>query len=96
MRVRNLQGFEDALDAAVLAALAVERVEAGVRPKLGKARGDVAVHIDAGDAIAGLFKGARAGRARVQRNFALRGPAAHQNRNVVVFVRHIPASPFYA
>ena len=43
MRVRDLQGFEDALDAAVLAALAVERVEASVRPEFGQAGGEVAV-----------------------------------------------------
>ena len=46
MRVGNAEHLEDALHAAVLAELAVQRVEAGIGLQLGEPRGDVAADID--------------------------------------------------
>ena len=52
MRIGDFQRFEHALDAAVLAPLAVKRIETGIGLENGKAVGDVAVHVDGRDLIA--------------------------------------------
>ena len=76
MGIRYLKRFEDALNAAVLAAPAMQRVETRIGPKRGKLARDVPAHVHARDPVASLFKGARASRTGVQRNLALRRPAS--------------------
>ena len=52
MRVGDFEHFEDALHAAVLAELAVQRIEAGFGFEFRELIGDVAAGVDFGDAIA--------------------------------------------
>ena len=47
MGIGNAQDFEHALDRAVLADAAVQRVEGDVGLEAGERRGDVAVDVDA-------------------------------------------------
>ena len=52
MRVGNGEIFENALDGTILAEGPMQRIEDDVGLEFGKHRGDIAVDIDAGDAIA--------------------------------------------
>ncbi len=59
MGVGNLQHLEDALDRAVLAKGAVQRVEGDVGLQFLQHGGDVALNIDARYPIAGIFEAFR-------------------------------------
>ena len=56
MGVSEAHQVHHALDGAVLARRAVERVEHDVGAQVGERRGDVAVHVDPGDAVAAAFE----------------------------------------
>ena len=64
MRVGNGEIFEDALDGAVLAEGAVQRIEGDIRLELGKHGADVAADVHARDAIAFRLKRVGAGISR--------------------------------
>ena len=83
MGIGQLQHFEDALDGAVLADAAVQRVEddVGLQPRQHVA--DVARDVDAGDPKPLAFQRAGAGFARSQRHLSLGRPAAHQDCDVL-------------
>ncbi len=83
MGVRNFQSFQNALDTAILAPLAMKRIEADVGLQSGKGVGNVSIHIDPRDAIANRFKRVRAGRTGIKRHLALSGPASHQDSYMV-------------
>ena len=82
MRVGNAQNLEHALDRAVFADPAVQRVEGDVRLQLGEHVGDVAADVDARDAIAGALERVGAAASGIERDRPLRRPAAHQHRNM--------------
>ena len=85
MGVGDLQHLENALDDPVLAALAVQRVEHHVgRRSQGVQQGrQVAADIDAGHLIAGLLQRLGAVAAGDQADLPFRGPAAHQQGDVL-------------
>ena len=64
MRVGDVEDLEHALDRAVLAEGSVQRVEGDVGLELRKHLGDVALHVDARHAVAGLLRDCRRIRAR--------------------------------
>ena len=88
MGVFEAHDVEQALDGAVLAGRAVERVEHHIGPRLGQPRGDVTVHVDPGDAVAERLQCLGHTRAGGEGDLALGGPAAHQHRNVERSYRH--------
>ena len=79
MGIRNLEKFEDALDRAILAERAMQRVEGDVRPQIGQRPGDVTRHIDPGDAIADAFQFVRAFGPRTQAHRPFGGKSTHQD-----------------
>ena len=86
MGIRDAHQIKHALHAAVLAGRAVQRVEDEIGLRLGKARGDVAAHVDAGDAVAVRLERIGATVARQERYGAFGGPAAHEDRDVHQFL----------
>ena len=52
MGIGNFEIFEDALDRAVLSERAMQSVEGDIGTKLGKHGGDIAIDVDARDAVA--------------------------------------------
>ena len=70
---------EHALHRAILARDAVERVEHDVGLCRGKPLRDIAVHVDARDAMAARFERVGDAIAAHQRHFALGRPAAHED-----------------
>ena len=83
MRVGNSQDFEHALDRSVFADAAVQGIEGDIRPELGENLGDVARHVDSGNAVAARLQGVGAAAAGIERDRPLGGPAAHQNRHML-------------
>ena len=88
MGVGDADRLEHALDAAVLAEAAMQRVEAHVGAKRGELGRHVAPDIEAGHAVALRFERLGAGLAGTERDFPFRRPAAHQHRDVGLVVRH--------
>ncbi len=87
VRVGDLHQVEQALDGAVLAALAVQRVEhdVGLGRQGGDQAADVARHVERVDAVAALDQRARDLGAARQRDFALGRPTAHQDEHALTF-----------
>ena len=83
MGIGDAQDFEHALDRAVFAAAAVQRVEGDVGLEAGERGGDVAVDVDPADAIAARFQRVGAAAAGIERNRPLGRPTAHQHRYVL-------------
>ncbi len=81
--------LEQALDAAILAIAAVQGVEADIGPELGKPGGDIAADIEPAHAVALAFERSGAGGAGAERDLALRGQAAHQDRDVNLLIGHV-------
>ena len=101
MGVGDAERLQHALDAAILAEAAMQRVEADVGAKLGELGRHVAPDIEAAHAVALRFERLGAGLAGAERDFPFRRPAAHQHRDVGLCVRHesspawrMVASPF--
>ena len=90
MRIGNAEDFEQALQRAVLAGAAVQHVERDVGLERAKFGGDLAVDIDAADAVAGALSGVGAGLAGAQATLALGRPASHQNGDVFHRLRDVP------
>ncbi len=82
MGIGNPDRLQHALNGAVLARPPVQHHQRHVGLQLIEHGGDIALHIDAGDAIALALERRRARRAGSQRNLTLRRPSAHQNCNV--------------
>ena len=83
MRVGNGEIFEDALDRAVLAERAVQRVEGDIGLELGKHGADVAADVDARDAIAFRLKRVGAGISGGKRHWPLGRKPSHQHRHML-------------
>ena len=82
MRIGNLQRLEDRRHAAVLAPLAVQRIEGDIGFEVGRtARDRRASHRSAITLKPALRKRSRTGLARRQADLALGRPAAHQHGN---------------
>ena len=82
MGIGDAHQVEHALHAAVLARRTVQRVEDEIGLRRGKARGDVAAHVDPRDAVAVRLERIGATVARQERYGAFGGPAAHEDRDV--------------
>src|SRR4029079_1692473 len=82
MRVRNAENLKDSLHAAILAELAVQRVEARIRLQRMKLAGDAVADIDLGDAVAFLTQRFADGRARIQAHLAFGRQSALQYGDV--------------
>ncbi len=85
MRIGNAENFQHALQRAVLAGAAVQKIERGVGLQRAQGRGDLAVDVDAADAITGALGRTGAGLTGAQGNLALGRPSAHQDCNVFHF-----------
>jgi len=83
MAVGDLENFQDALDGAVLARPAVQKVERDLGLEVRQDRRNVAPDIDAGDPIAAAFQRVGAGLAGPQRHLAFGRPAPHENGDVL-------------
>src|SRR5262249_42883007 len=79
MGVRDGEDLEDALDAAVLAEGTVQRIEGDIGHEPGEHLGNVALNVDAGDAVAGRFSRIGARIARGERHRPLARPTTHEN-----------------
>src|SRR5512136_1433443 len=88
MSIGNAERLEYALDAAILAEAAMQRVEAHVGAELGEPGRHVAGDVEAGRAVALCLERRGAGLARAQRHFPFRRPAAHQHGDVGLCVVH--------
>jgi hypothetical protein len=82
MAVANLQDFKQALDGAILARPPMEQIECNVRAKLGQDHRNIALDVDAGNAVTEALQRDRTGGTGAQRYFAFRRPAAHQDRDM--------------
>src|SRR5690606_24224579 len=91
MGVGNLEIFENALNGTVLTERAVKRVESHVRLQLAEYRCNIAVDVDARDAIALLLEGIRAGLAGRKADGPLGRKAAHEYGNMLF--RHSTGHP---
>src|SRR5260221_11773140 len=80
MVIGDAEELEDALDRAILAAAAVQRIEddVGTRPQRLDQRGEAARHINRAHGVAALRQRGSAFLTARQRNLALTRPAAHQ------------------
>jgi hypothetical protein len=87
MRVGNAQYLEEALDGPVLADFAMQGIEGGVRHRRLEDEGDIGLHVDWRNPVALPFQGLGAGAAGGKADFALRRPAAVQNRDVLRHLR---------
>ena len=83
MGVGDLQGLQDALDAAVLAPFPVQGVEDHVRLQGGQHLGQVATGVDVGDLGAQAFERGAALLARRQADLAFGRKAAKQQGDMV-------------
>src|SRR5690606_6078292 len=83
MSVGNGEIFEDALDGAVLAERAVQRVEGDIGLELEKHGADIAADIHARDAIAFRLERVGTGFSRRKRDRTLSRKPSHQHRNVL-------------
>ena len=79
MGVGDPEPLEDALDAAVLAPAAVQRVEGDVGPRLAERRREVGAGVDLDDLESLLPQRSRALATRHERNLTLGRTAAHQH-----------------
>src|SRR5260221_4328407 len=86
MVIGDAEELEDALDRAILAAAAVQRIEddVGTRPQRFDQRGEVARHIDRAHGVAALRQRGGAFLAARQRDLALGRPAAHQHGDALL------------
>ncbi len=75
--------LEQALNRAILAERAMERIQCTIRPELGQNRGQIAPDIHLGHAEATVTQGLGASGAGFQADRAFSRPAAHQNRNML-------------
>ena len=82
MGVADAHQVHQALDGAVLAGRAVEGVKHHVRLHRGEHLGEVAIHVDAGDAVAEALQRIGDAGAAGQRHLALGRPTAHENGDV--------------
>lgn len=82
MGIGEAHQIEHPLYRPVLPRHAVERVEDDIGLGLMQAHGDIAAHVDAGDAVALAFQRIGHARAAGQRDGAFIGPAAHQDSDV--------------
>src|SRR4029077_7517182 len=80
--------LKHALDAAILAEAAMQRIEADVWAKRGEFGRHVAPDIEAGHAVALRFECLGAGLAGTERDFPFRRPAAHQHHDMGLSVCH--------
>ena len=83
MGVGDAEIFEDALDGAVLAERAMQRIERDVGLQRGKHRADIATDVDAGDLIAFLLQCIGAGIPGRQRHRPFGGKPAQQYGHVL-------------
>src|SRR5512138_2872019 len=86
MGVGNADEVEDALDIAILAPAAMQRIEDDIwllRLDRLDQRWHIARDVNRGDLIAGLLQGGHAIGAAVERDLALRRRTAHQDRNAL-------------
>ena len=88
MGVGDAERLKHALDAAILAEAAMQRIEADIGAKLGEPGRHVAADIEAGRAVALRFERCGAGLAGAERHFALGRPTAHQHGDVGLCVCH--------
>src|SRR5262245_37434251 len=85
MAVGDAEDFQHTLQRAVLAGPAVQHIERDIGLERTQGRGDLAVDIDAADAIAAAaLERIGAGLAGTQRNLALGRPASHQNGDMLL------------
>ena len=82
MGVGHTHQVHHALHRPILARHAVERVEDDIGCGLRDARGDLAIHVDPGDAVPALFQRLGDAFARHQRDGAFVRPAAHKDGDV--------------
>ena len=83
MTVGNAENLEHALQRAVLTRTAVQYIEGSIGLERAQRRSDVAIDVNAADAIAGPLQRIGARFARTQRYFAFRRPSTHQDRDVL-------------
>src|SRR6478735_1616014 len=88
MGVGDADRLKHALDAAILAEAAMQRIEADVWAKRCELGRHVAPDIEAGHAVALRFERLGAGLAGTERDFPFRRPAAHQHHDVGLSVCH--------
>src|SRR6478672_4628877 len=88
MGVGDAERLQYALNGAVLAEAAMQRVEADVGAKLGELGRHVAPDIEAGHVEALRFERLGAGLAGTERDFPFRRPAAHQHHDMGLSVCH--------
>ncbi len=81
MGIGQAQRLQHALGTAVLAELAVQRVEHDIGARLGQALGQVVAGVDLDDLVAQLAQRSRALGARGQRDLAFLRQSAQQHRH---------------
>ncbi|CCV14803.1 hypothetical protein MESS4_710033 [Mesorhizobium sp. STM 4661] len=94
MGIGNSQIFEDALDGAVLAERAMQRIEGDVGLELDQHRSDIARDIDASDPVAFILERIGTRLPRRQRHGPLGRESSQQNGHMLAF--HFPSSPITA